>query len=185
MSTNFHALLCLRKRPAIFWLNGKGSLSQTRETRIGCWKQHIRQVRAILFLTKIKIIHFWQRAAYYLPPSSVLATLTTTSKKSLCEWKGLSTYYSISRASETIKDRIWSYDNPTEGFEPIRGYLSFYAGPWDCYVDGELVRPQPGDFYGGWLTDDIEGTVKGGPGTWGWWMCPNLDTPKSHALKSR
>ncbi|KZP33201.1 DUF427-domain-containing protein [Athelia psychrophila] len=105
---------------------------------------------------------------YYLPPSSVLAILTQTSKTSLCEWKGQATYYSIASGSETVKDRIWSYNSPTPGFKPINGYLSFYAGPWDCYVDGELVTAQPGDFYGGWMTNDIEGKVKGGPGTWGW-----------------
>ena len=70
--------------------------------------------------------------------------------------------------SEVVKGRIWSYEQPTRDFESIRGYLSFYAGPWDCYVDGERVEPQPGDFYGGWVTSDIEGPVKGGPGTWGW-----------------
>jgi hypothetical protein len=85
----------------------------------------------------------------------------------------MATYYSISHSlpdgsTETVKDRIWSYNEPTESFKPIAGYLSFYAGPWDCYVDGELVTPQPGDFYGGWMTSDIEGKVKGGPGTWGW-----------------
>lgn len=110
--------------------------------------------------------------AYYFPPSSILTPLTTTPRKSICEWKGMATYYSISRTlpdstTETIKDRIWSYNEPS-GFKPIAGYLSFYAGPWDCYVDGELVIPQPGDFYGGWMTSDIEGKVKGGPGTWGW-----------------
>lgn len=112
-------------------------------------------------------------SAYYFPPSSILTPLTTTPRKSLCEWKGMATYYSIShtlpdKSTETIKDRIWSYNEPTAGFKPIAGYLSFYAGPWDCYVDGELVTPQPGDFYGGWMTSDIEGKVKGGPGTWGW-----------------
>lgn len=91
----------------------------------------------------------------------------------MCEWKGRATYYSIKspNTSETVKDRIWSYDDPTSGFKPIKGYLSFYAGPWDCYVDRELVVPQPGDFYGGWMTSDIDGGsrgVKGGPGTWGW-----------------
>lgn len=85
----------------------------------------------------------------------------------------MASYYSISRQlpdgkTETVKDRIWSYNDPTESFKSIAGYLSFYAGPWDCYVDGELVTPQPGDFYGGWMTSDIEGPVKGGPGTWGW-----------------
>ncbi|MCJ1335189.1 hypothetical protein MMC09_000456 [Bachmanniomyces sp. S44760] len=83
--------------------------------------------------------------------------------------------------------KIWSYPSPTPSFSAIKDYLSFYAGtgtgtgtgikevgadniPWECFVDGELVRAQPGDFYGGWITDEIivEGNVKGGKGTWGW-----------------
>ncbi|KAH9844805.1 hypothetical protein Tdes44962_MAKER01352 [Teratosphaeria destructans] len=109
---------------------------------------------------------------YYLPPASVKVPLQKTSNSSFCEWKGRATYYAIedpAKSGEVVKNRLWSYDSPTEGFRPIAGYLSFYAGPWDCYVDGEKVEAQPGDFYGGWMTDDIErSTVKGGPGTWGW-----------------
>lgn len=67
-----------------------------------------------------------------------------------------------------MKDRIWGYNNPVPDFKALSGYKSFYAGPWECYVDGEKVVPQPGDFYGGWMTSDVEGEVKGGPGTWGW-----------------
>lgn len=63
-----------------------------------------------------------------------------------------------------MSNRIWSYDQPAPGFEPIKGYLSLYAGPWECYVDGEKVQPQPGDFYGGWVTEEIEGIVKGRTG---------------------
>jgi uncharacterized protein (DUF427 family) len=109
---------------------------------------------------------------YYLPPSSLKVKLETTSNSSWCEWKGRAQYYSIenpSKSGEVVKNRIWSYETPTSGFKDIKSYLSFYAGPWDCYVDGEKVEPQPGDFYGGWMTSDIErSTVKGGPGTWGW-----------------
>ncbi|KAL8683196.1 MAG: hypothetical protein Q9224_006216 [Gallowayella concinna] len=108
---------------------------------------------------------------YYLPPDSILLPLTRSSHKSFCEWKGAATYWSISNPgneSEVVKNRIWSYEKPTKDFESIKDYLSFYAGPWDCYVDGEKVEPQPGDFYGGWVTSDIEGPIKGGPGTWGW-----------------
>ncbi|KAK4539227.1 hypothetical protein LTR36_000882 [Oleoguttula mirabilis] len=109
---------------------------------------------------------------YYLPPASLKVPLRTTSNSSFCEWKGRAQYYSIedpSKPGGMVKNRIWSYETPTEGFKPIKGYLSFYAGPWDCYVDGEKVEAQPGDFYGGWMTSDIErSTVKGGPGTWGW-----------------
>ncbi|KAH9905418.1 hypothetical protein F4778DRAFT_729928 [Xylariomycetidae sp. FL2044] len=98
---------------------------------------------------------------YYLPPSSIKTRLTPTPRSSYCEWKGRATYYAIGLGGETVPDRIWSYDKPTKPFAAIAGYLSFYAGPWDCYVDGERVEPQPGDFYGGWVTSDIEGIVKG------------------------
>jgi hypothetical protein len=85
----------------------------------------------------------------------------------------VATYYSTAcslpnQNLETTEDRIWSYNDPTPSFKLLAGYLSFYAGPWDCYVDGELVTPQPGDFYGGWMASDIEGKGKGEPGTRGW-----------------
>ncbi|KAI1328698.1 hypothetical protein F5Y16DRAFT_368444 [Xylariaceae sp. FL0255] len=99
---------------------------------------------------------------YYLPPSSLHVPLSKTSRSSFCEWKGQATYYSISEdGGKPVLNRIWSYDGPTKPFKDITGYLSFYAGPWDCFVDGEKVEPQPGDFYGGWVTSDIEGIVKG------------------------
>lgn len=37
-----------------------------------------------------------------------------------------------------------------------------------CFVDGERVRPQPGNFYGGWITADVVGPFKGEPGSRGW-----------------
>ncbi|KAK8877525.1 hypothetical protein PGQ11_002471 [Apiospora arundinis] len=106
---------------------------------------------------------------YYLPPSSIMIPLTQTSRSSYCEWKGRATYFSVTAPSQettdssntTVANRIWTYNSPTKPFEVIKGYLSLYAGPWDCYVDGERVEPQPGDFYGGWVTSDIDGIVKG------------------------
>lgn len=83
----------------------------------------------------------------------------------------MASYYSIKNANtgSEVKDRIWSYESPTPSFKDIKAYISFYAGPhWECFVDGEKVISQPGDFYGGWMTSDIEGNVKGPPGTWGW-----------------
>lgn len=82
---------------------------------------------------------------YYLPPSSIKVPLDTTKKSSFCEWKGNATYYSIanpSKPSEVVSNRIWSYESPTKGFTAIKSFLCFYAGPWDCFVDGEKVEPQ-------------------------------------------
>jgi hypothetical protein len=33
-----------------------------------------------------------------------------------------------------------------------------------CTVAGEVVRPQPSGFYGGWITDRVVGPFKGPPG---------------------
>jgi len=114
--------------------------------------------------------NFYQ-TAYYLPTTSLSLPLTPTKKSTFCEWKGWATYHSITlpfvegRREETVKDRIWSYESPTWGYEGIKGYVSFYAGPWDCFVDGEEVKPQPGDFYGGWATGELEGVIKGDAAT--------------------
>ena len=63
----------------------------------------------------------------------------------------------------------WTYPRPTPSFQAIKDHLAFYAWAMDqCFVDGELVWPQPGNFYGGWITDDIVGPFKGEPGTMGW-----------------
>jgi hypothetical protein len=61
------------------------------------------------------------------------------------------------------------HPQPSPGCESIRDHLAFYPGRVDaCFVDDEQVRAQEGDFYGGWITADIEGPFKGGPGTRSW-----------------
>jgi len=151
--------------------NGEAKPSQIRKTHFGYSKLLILQVchfshKAILLKSKL----LKRGIAYYLPPASITIPLIRSTHSSFCEWKGRATYYNLKSpdGGEEVKNRAWSYASPTKGFEALKGYVSFYAGPWDCYVDGEKVEPQPGDFYGGWVTSDIEGKVKGGPGTWGW-----------------
>jgi len=170
--------LCSRKHPAICRSNGMGRQSQIQKMHTGYWKPIIPQVLLflpyLLFFKKIKNkknpTNFYQ-TAYYLPTTSLSLPLTPTKKSTFCEWKGWATYHSITlpfvegRREETVKDRIWSYESPTRGYEGIKGYVSFYAGPWDCFVDGEEVKPQPGDFYGGWATGGVEGVIKGDAAT--------------------
>lgn len=107
---------------------------------------------------------------YYIPPEDVRTEyLVTTGRRTWCEWKGQACYYSLDTGRRQVENAAWFYPNPTPGYEAIRGYVAFYPGKIDaCYVDGEQVQPQPGDFYGGWITGDIVGPFKGGPGTTGW-----------------
>ena len=69
----------------------------------------------------------------------------------------------------TAEDAAWRYPRPTAAFADLAGCVAFYPGPMDrCLVDGEVVRPQEGGFYGGWITSDLAGPFKGVPGSWGW-----------------
>lgn len=107
---------------------------------------------------------------YYLPPQDVkFEYLQSTSQKSFCEWKGWAKYYTLIVGDKEAINVAWYYPEPTSDFAAIRDYIAFYPGPMDaCYVNGEKVIPQPGGFYGGWITDDIVGPFKGEKGTWGW-----------------
>ncbi|ANM31607.1 hypothetical protein ABI59_21655 [Acidobacteria bacterium Mor1] len=108
--------------------------------------------------------------AYYVPPEDVrMEYLTESPSSSYCEFKGLARYFDVTVDGRTAGHAAWAYPEPTRGFEAMAGYLSFYAGKMDaCFVDDERVKPQEGDFYGGWITEDLRGPFKGGPGTLGW-----------------
>lgn len=107
---------------------------------------------------------------YYIPPKDIaMKHLRKTPRATFCEFKGQASYYSISVEDKASENVAWFYENPAKAYEAIRGYLCFYASKVDaCYVDDEQVRPQEGDFYGGWITKDIVGPFKGGIGTKGW-----------------
>lgn len=107
---------------------------------------------------------------YYLPAAGIqMQYLARTARHSFCEFKGNATYWTVKIGHRIEEDCAWSYERPSAGFEAIRGYIAFYAGRMDaCTVAGEPVIPQPGGFYGGWITKDIVGPFKGGPGSRGW-----------------
>ena len=107
---------------------------------------------------------------YYIPPEDVkMEFLRATPRTSWCEWKGKARYYDVTVGEKRAPAAAWTYPDPVPEFALLRNYLAFYPGQMDaCYVAGERVQSQTGDFYGGWITSDIVGPFKGGPGTWGW-----------------
>ncbi|WP_107666640.1 DUF427 domain-containing protein [Cyanothece sp. BG0011] len=107
---------------------------------------------------------------YYIPPEDIkMEYLQPTEKGSFCEWKGPGNYYTLTVKDKQVVNVAWYYPNPTPDFADIKDYVAFYADPMDeCLVDGETVTPQPGNFYGGWITSDVVGPFKGEPGSWGW-----------------
>ena len=107
---------------------------------------------------------------YYIPAEDVaMEQLAEAPGSSWCEWKGRATYYDVVVGDERVERAAWTYREPSSGYEAIRDHVAFYPGRVDaCYVDGERVTPQPGDFYGGWITEGVVGPFKGGPTTRGW-----------------
>jgi uncharacterized protein (DUF427 family) len=108
--------------------------------------------------------------AYYIPPEDIRdGVLQRGEGHSFCEWKGEARYHTVQAGDRRAANAAWSYPSPTPQFAPIKDHVAFYVGPMDrCLVDGEEARPQPGSFYGGWITDDVVGPFKGEPGTRGW-----------------
>lgn len=107
---------------------------------------------------------------YYLPPGDVnMAALTPASGTSICEWKGSAAYFDLTLGETSAQRAAWTYPTPLPDFTPIANHIAFYPAAMDeCRVDGERVQPQPGTFYGGWVTSDIVGPFKGEPGSQGW-----------------
>jgi uncharacterized protein (DUF427 family) len=106
---------------------------------------------------------------YYFPPDDVSEWVVPDQGSSFCEWKGSAAYHAVEVDGERLSRVAWSYPDPTPRFESIAGYIAFYCAPFDaCWVGDERAKPQPGGFYGGWITSDVVGPFKGEPGTMFW-----------------
>ena len=105
----------------------------------------------------------------YLPWADVARHLLEASTGgSICEWKGPAYYWSLVEGQRTLPRVAWSYPRPMAGAEALADCVAFYPADLQCTVDGEAVLPQPGGFYGGWITPELVGPFKGEPGSSGW-----------------
>jgi uncharacterized protein (DUF427 family) len=118
----------------------------------------------------LRVLETSHPPTYYLPMTDFVAgSVRPADGASLCEWKGLASYVDLLGGDAVAARAGWHYPSPTPAFADIVGHLALYPGLVDrCTVDGEVVRPQPGGFYGGWVTSAVVGPFKGDPGTLGW-----------------
>lgn len=107
---------------------------------------------------------------YYLPQADIaMAHLAPNPARSICEWKGQAVYWDVVIAGARIAGAGWAYPTPSPDFIGITDHIAFYAAPFDqVLIDGEQVTPQPGGFYGGWITRREAGPFKGIPGSRFW-----------------
>ena len=121
----------------------------------------------------VRVLETAGAPVYYLPAGDVdMARLQPAARQTWCEWKGTADYVDyvdpdgVGRAVRWIG---WRYRDPLPGFEAIRDHMAFYAGKVDeAWVGDERATPQPGLYYGGWVTKMVRGPIKGVPGSEGW-----------------
>ncbi len=118
----------------------------------------------------IRVLETFHPPVFYIPPQDVVAEfLVPSPHRSFCEYKGEARYYSLLVDGVRRDNAAWYYPHPSAGYADLADHVAFYAWALDeATVDGEQVEPQPGHFYGGWITHEIEGPFKGEPGTLGW-----------------
>jgi uncharacterized protein (DUF427 family) len=117
----------------------------------------------------LRVLETHHAPTYYILPEDIFVELTPARGTSFCEWKGRAVYFDVQAGGRTASRAAWSYPTPDGPFQALAGYVSFYAGAMDaCFVGDDRVIPQPGDFYGGWVTANLQGRIKGAPGTENW-----------------
>jgi uncharacterized protein (DUF427 family) len=118
----------------------------------------------------LRVLETSHPPVYYIPPEEIqMEFLTPTPRRTFCEYKGQASYYTVEANGQRADNAAWTYPNPAPGYKALRNHVAFYPSHMEaCYVDDERVQAQAGDFYGGWITNDIVGPFKGGHGTMGW-----------------
>lgn len=118
----------------------------------------------------IQVLETSHPPTWYLPSADFApGALMPGEGASFCEWKGTARYFDLLGGGRVSRGAAWYYPHPASGFEQLSGRVAVYAGRVDeCRVDGIPVLPQPGGFYGGWITPEVVGPFKGGPETRGW-----------------
>lgn len=107
---------------------------------------------------------------YYLPAAALAPGLLRPAPgTSVCEWKGRAIWFDVIGRDGPIARGAWSYPEPVPAYGVIAGHLAFYlSARVTGRVGGVAATPQPGRFYGGWVTPNLTGPVKGAPGTLHW-----------------
>ncbi len=117
----------------------------------------------------IRVLETAHPPSFYLPWDDVARDfLTAAPGSSVCEWKGAARYWTLIDGARSLPRVAWSYPQPLPGAEALAHCVAFYPGNLECSVGGAGVTPQPGPFYGGWVTPELVGPFKGEPGSESW-----------------
>ena len=167
----------MKKRPSGFAVPGPGQESVWDYPRPPAIRPDDRLVTVIFAgqeiarsSSAIRILETSHPPTFYIPPQEVhTSSLEPSQQTSFCEFKGQAVYFDLRAGDRLSRVAAWCYPEPAAAYVSITGYYAIYSNKVDkCTVGGQVVKPQPGDFYGGWITPDVVGPFKGEPGTMSW-----------------
>jgi uncharacterized protein (DUF427 family) len=161
-----------RRRPAFAETPGPGQRSVWDFPRPPCLEAvHetlvVRTDDCVLARTRrgCRVLETAGAPTYYFPPEDVTrSSLQPTARRTSCEWKGVARHY----ASAGVDPAAWCLERTFPEFATIRGWFAFYPLRFACFVGSEQVTAQEGGYYGGWVTRDLCGPIKGVPGSGDW-----------------
>ncbi len=120
----------------------------------------------------VRVVETSGAPVYYFPPRDVHGVYLRAPRDpgtSLCEWKGTAHYYDVCVGARRVPRGAWCYPEPDPDYRDLASWPAFFAGRgFDAWVGDERAQPQPGGFYGGWVTSKITGPIKGEPGSESW-----------------
>lgn len=66
---------------------------------------------------------------HYFPPNSISPEFfAPTETTTVCHWKGTASYFTLTVDGEQNRDAAWSYVEPKQAAENIRGHYAFWKG---------------------------------------------------------
>ncbi len=118
----------------------------------------------------LRVLETHHAPTYYFPPEDVLpGVLVPASGRSFCEWKGAATYFDLVAKGVTSHRAAWAYPTPDARYGALKDHVAFYPERVELALVGDVAAiPQPGSFYGGWVTPNLQGTIKGCAATRHW-----------------
>ena len=166
-----------RARPAFAAAPGPGQVSVWDFPRPPALLAEDREVRVrwgdvdvLCTRCAIRVLETAHPPTFYLPWADAdRALFKAASGSSFCEWKGPACYWTLQHKGRQLARVAWSYPRPLAGAEALADCFALYCWPeLECTVGGVVAQPQPGGFYGGWVTPDLAGPFKGAPGSERW-----------------
>ncbi|HEY9218679.1 MAG TPA: DUF427 domain-containing protein [Phenylobacterium sp.] len=76
----------------------------------------------------------------YFPRSDVsMEYMSRTDRMTHCPYKGEASHYTLLMDGHFAENAVWSYEDPIDGMEAIKGCIAFYPGQVEVYEVDEAV----------------------------------------------